>query len=261
VPCDIGSLAPARESVGETCRHFFHLAWRASYGPERENPQVQAANIEAALEAVGLAARLGCEVFVGAGSQAQYGDTDDTLTEDTPLRPTTRYGAAKCRAEQVTREACALQGLRHVWIRICSVYGPCDGPHTLVTYLMRSYLRGEEAVLTPCLQEWDFLHADDAARAFRALAEKGRDGHAYVLASGHARPLWRYMREWQEVTRGRARLRIGGKPYPEGARRRLCADITRLREHTEFAPRITFGQGMRTTLAWYEEYREALDPV
>ena len=261
VRCDVGSLLQARESIGEPCHSFFHLAWRASYGAERENPYVQAGNITAALDAVQLAAQVGCRVFVGAGSQAQYGDTDLTLTEDTPMRPTTHYGAAKCCAEHMTRVACARQGMRHVWGRVCSVYGPCDGPHTLVTYLMRAYLRGEEAVLTPCEQEWDFLYADDAARAFAGLAEHGHDGQAYCIASGQGRPLREYIRQWGDVTQGRAKLHVGGKPYPANARKRLCADISLLVRHTGFVPSTAFGEGMGKTLAWYIEHGEALADV
>lgn len=259
VACDLGNIAQARSSIDEPCEQFFHLGWRASYGAERENPQVQISNIEASVAAAELAAQLGCGVFAGAGSQAQYGDTNDTLTENTPLRPTTHYGIAKCCAEQMTRKICAQRGVRHVWGRICSVYGPCDGPYTLVTYLMRSFLRGQEAVLTPCQQEWDFMYAEDAARAFVALAEKGHDAQAYCLAAGQARPLWQYMQEWKDVTLGEALLRLGGRPYPENARQRLCADIGRLVEHTGFSPATPFAEGMRKTLAWYREHLDALD--
>jgi Nucleoside-diphosphate-sugar epimerases len=259
VACDLGNIAQAKSSIDEPCEQFFHLGWRASYGVERENPQAQISNIEASVEAAELAARLGCDVFVGAGSQAQYGDTNDTLTEDTPLRPTTHYGIAKCCAEQMTRKVCAQRGVRHVWGRVCSVYGPCDGPYTLVTYLMCSFLRGQEAVLTPCLQEWDFMYAEDAARAFVALAEKGHDSQAYCLATGQARPLWQYMLEWKRVTEGKALLRLGGRPYPKGARQRLCADISRLVEHTEFSSATPFAEGMRKTLAWYREHLDALN--
>ena len=261
IRCDAGNLLQAQNDIGEPCDSFFHLAWRASYGAQRENPHVQTGNITASLHAVQLAAQLGCKVFVGAGSQAQYGDTDQTLTEATPMMPATHYGAAKCCAEHMTRIACAQHNMRHVWGRVCSVYGPCDGPHTLVTYLMRAYLRGQEAVLTPCEQEWDFLYADDAAQAFVALAERGHNGQAYCVASGEGRPLVQYMREWSNVTEGRALLRVGGKPYPAQARKRLCADISLLAQHTGFAPSTTFAEGMGKTLAWYAAHGEALADI
>jgi nucleoside-diphosphate-sugar epimerase len=257
---DILDLAPEEEIVTEQCAMFFHLGWHASYGAERLDPYGQVRNIQASLDAVHLAARLGCRVFVGAGSQSQYGPTDAVLTEDTPMRPDTAYGAAKLCAEQMTRLLCRKLGLRHVWGRVCSVYGPCDGPYTLITYLMRASLRDEDALLTPCGQLWDFLFADDAARAFIAMAEKGVDGRAYCVASGQARPLREYIAAFERLPGyNAARIRIGGKPYAKKQRMRLSADISALTADTGFAPAVSFEEGIARTWRWYCEHPEAAD--
>lgn len=260
VPMDISALSGAAEAVGEPCEAFFHLAWNASYGQERNDPYGQIRNIEATVAAVGLACELGCNVFIGAGSQAQYGPSDLTLTDDSPMRPQSNYGAAKCCAEVMSRIECANRGVRHIWARIFSVYGPCDGPYTLVTSLIRAYLQGTSLDLTPCGQTWDFLYAEDAAKALLALAEKGRDGEAYCVASGQARPLVRYIEEWRMVAGERARLRIGAIPYPDGKPPNLNCSIDKLFAHTGFFPRIGFADGMRMTLSWYQEHLEALGP-
>jgi nucleoside-diphosphate-sugar epimerase len=254
---DILDPAPQEEIITEQCDMFFHLGWHASYGAERLDPYGQVRNIQASLDAVHLAARLGCRVFVGAGSQAQYGPTDAVLTEDTPMRPDTAYGAAKLCAEQMTRLLCRKLGLCHVWGRVCSVYGPCDGPHTLITYLMRTSLRDEEALLTPCGQIWDFLFADDAARAFIAMAEKGVDGRAYCTASGQARPLSEYIAAFETLPGyNAARIRSGGKPYAEKQRMRLSADISALTADTGFTPAVSFEEGIARTWRWYAAHPE-----
>lgn len=260
VECDLFRLGEAARVIQKPCGAFFHLGWHASYGAERNDPYGQVRNIQAALDAVGLAVALGCGVFVGAGSQAQYGDTEETLTPDTPMRPTTAYGAAKLCAEQMTRRMCRDAGLRHVWGRVLSVYGPCDGPYTLVTSLMRAYLRGDPAFdLTQCGQEWDFLYAADAARAFLAMADRGADGNAYCVASGIARPLREYMADIRTVLGGQTDLRIGAKPYPPGQRMRLCGDISALTGDTGFVPTTDFADGIAETWRWYAAHPGALD--
>lgn len=248
---DIFDLPGAEKDIAAPCDAFFHLGWYASYGEERNDAYGQTRNITATLDAVRLAKTLGCTVFVGAGSQAQYGDTDEILTEETPMRPTMGYGAAKLCAEVMSREFCAALGLRHIWARVASVYGPCDGPYTLISYLMRTQLSGEEALLTPCEQLWDYLYADDAARAFLALAEKGRDGHAYCIASGTSRPLRDYIADFRTLLGERARLTVGGKPYAPNQRMRLAVDITKLRTDTGFAPQMAFAKGIAATWKWY----------
>ncbi|MDL2207712.1 NAD(P)-dependent oxidoreductase [Desulfovibrio sp. OttesenSCG-928-M16] len=256
---DIFDLPGAEKDIPAPCDACFHLGWHASYGEERNDAYGQVRNITATLDAVHLAARLGCQVFVGAGSQAQYGDTDEILTEDTPMRPTNAYGAAKLCAEQMSRELCAALGPRHVWGRVASVYGPCDGPYTLISYLMRTQLEGKEALLTPCEQLWDYLYADDAARAFLALAQKGRDGHAYCIASGSSRPLRDYIADFRALLGERARLTIGGKAYAPNHRMRLAVDITKLCEDTDFAPQVGFADGIARTWRWYGEQTTPFD--
>ena len=260
VECDLFRIGEAVDAIKAQCGVFFHLGWHASYGSERNDPYGQVRNIQAALDAVGLAAKLGCGVFIGAGSQAQYGETEETLTPDTPMRPTTAYGAAKLCAEHMTRRMCKDLGLRHVWGRVLSVYGPCDGPYTLITSLMRAHMRGDAAFdLTLCGQEWDFLYAADAARAFLAMAERGMDGKAYCVASGVCRPLREYMADFQRALGVKMALRIGARPYAPDQRMRLCGDISALTGDTGFVPLTDFADGIAETWRWYKAHPEALE--
>lgn len=251
IKCDLSDLSGVSRLIKYPCSMFFHLAWHASYGQERNNPYVQVNNITAALDAVKLAQNTGCDIFVGAGSQAQYGPCHGPLTEETPLKPTTHYGSAKCCAEQMSRILCNELQIKHIWARILSVYGPCDGPYTLVSYLIECFLKGKEAVLTPCEQLWDFLFAEDAARALLALAEKGHANNAYCVASGQNRPLREFIHAWHAVTQRKARLHIGGRAYPDGHVQSLTANISKLHQDTGFTPCVSFEEGMQRTLAWY----------
>ena len=77
--------------------------------------------------------------------------------------------------------------------RILSVYGPHDGPATMISGTIRKLLHGEKPALTAGIQQWDYLYAADAAAAFYALAVSGQDGRVYPLGSGTARPLKDYI--------------------------------------------------------------------
>ena len=76
---------------------------------------------------------LGCKVFLGAGSQAEYGRVSGILRPDTPAFPENGYGMAKLCAGQMSRVECQTLGMDHVWARILSVYGPHDGPATMIS--------------------------------------------------------------------------------------------------------------------------------
>lgn len=258
IPCDLSEL---RTLPAENCGSgdaFFHLGWIGSYGPQASDICIQTQNIQFSLDALDLAERTGCRVFVGAGSQAQYGRLETKITPKSPMHPISAYGIAKKKAEEETLLASRPKGIRHVWGRILSVYGPCDGPYTLITYLMTSLLRGNPVRLTACRQIWDFLFSEDAAKAFFLLAEKGIDGKGYCLASGKEQALSEYI----EVIRRcfsefcSPEIRIGEKPYAENQCMYLGADIRNLKADTGFIPATSFENGIRKTILWYRKNQE-----
>ena len=98
-------------------------------GAARNDMPLQTRNIASALQAAELAAKLGCNTFVGAGSQAEYGRTEQLLSPETPVFPENGYGMAKLCAGQMSRIRCQELGIKHVWVRILSVYGPVSYTH------------------------------------------------------------------------------------------------------------------------------------
>lgn len=54
---------------------------------------------------VSAAQRLGIKRFIYASSVAAYGNSDDFLTEDTPLKPSTLYGVGKAYCEKVLKDS------------------------------------------------------------------------------------------------------------------------------------------------------------
>jgi len=229
---------------------FFHFAWAGTIGAERNDLYLQNANVRYTLDAVNLAARLGCHTFVGAGSQAEYGRFEGVLTPDTPTRPENGYGIAKLCAGQMSREEANRLGMKHIWTRIFSVYGPYDGDMTMVTSTVKKILSGYVPKFTPAEQTWDYLYSKDAACALLALAEKGRDREVYCLANGNSRQLKEYIYMIRDALDKDAALGIGELPYAPRQVMRLEADISKLTDHTGFLPAYSFEDGIAETVAW-----------
>lgn len=226
---------------------FFHLAWRAPFGKDRENLPLQLENVKASLAAVRFAKALGCSTFVGAGSQAEYGRVKGKLSPDTATLPETGYGVAKLCAGQMTQLACQQAGLKHIWTRILSVYGPYDGKQSLISIAVNSMLKGEETEFTPCDQIWDYIYADDAARALLLVAQKGEHGNVYVVGSGEAHPLKEYIQKIAEITGYKREIGFGRRPYNDKQVMYLQADITELQK-LGFEPKVSFEEGIRKIL-------------
>lgn len=251
---DAASLELEEISEGKYADVMFHLAWGGTFGDARNDKPLQDKNEQYALDAVRLAARLGCSVFVGAGSQAEYGRVEGALTSDTPCDPENEYGRAKLRASVSTRELCHELGIRQIWPRILSIYGPYDGEKTMVMSLISQLLAGKKPSLTKGEQVWDYLYADDAAEAMMLLAEKGMSGGIYPIGSGDPRPLREYIEMIRDTIDPSLPLGFGEFPYSDKQVMYLCADISKLREDTGFVPKVSFEEGIRRTIEYVRGY-------
>lgn len=237
----------------EVCGYdiFFHLAWMAPFGIDRDNLTLQLSNVHAALAAVRLAYQMGCSSFVGAGSQAEYGRVEGVLSPDTPTHPETGYGVAKLCAGQMTRLLCEQIGIRHVWMRILSVYGPYDRDQALISTAVKNMLKKNETCFTPCDQMWDYIYSEDAARAIYLAGQKGHNGSVYIVGSGKAHKLSEYIEVIAELTGYTKEIGFGKLPYQNKQVMHLQADISSLRRDTGFESVVTFKEGVSRLIDYY----------
>lgn len=251
--CDLRNLDQVENTTGYTYDVFYHFAWRGTIGPERNDMYLQNENVKNSLDAVSLAQRFGCHTFIGAGSQAEYGRVEGLLGPNTPTNPETGYGIAKLCSGQMTRELAHSLGIRHIWTRILSVYGPYDGERTMVMSVINSLCHHTVPKCTKGEQEWDYLYSKDAARAFRMLGENGVDGKTYVLGSGSIQPLAEYIKAICSAAAPDIEADFGAIPYAQKQVMYLGANISELQEDTGFTPAYSFEEGIRETVQWYKE--------
>lgn len=252
--CDVSALSDLPQQIPASVDVFYHFAWENAFGAAARNDlDSQLRNVQNTLQAVRAAKALGCHTFIGAGSQAEYGRVEGVLQPQTPCFPENGYGAAKLCAGQMSRIECQKLGLRHIWARILSVYGPYDGAKTLPMSVIGTLLRGETPQCTAGEQQWDYLYSKDIARAFALLAKKGRDGAVYVLGGGNAAPLRSYIEKMRDAACPGAQIAFGALPYPERQVMHLEADLSDLKKDTGFVPQIPFEQGIRETVEWVKQ--------
>ena len=251
--CSLEQLETIKNNTGKKYDVFYHFAWMGTTGIERNDVYLQNKNVKYALDAVKAAKEFGCEVFVGAGSQAEYGRFEGNLNENTPTFPENGYGIAKLCAGQMTRILCNQEGIRHIWTRILSIYGPYDGEQSMIMSTIRQLLNGERPQLTKGEQKWDYLYSKDVGQAMRLLGDKGKGDRVYCLGSGKARPLHEYVEILKSEINKSATLGIGDIPYVPKQVMYLCADITALKEDTGFSPKYSFDDGIKETITWYKK--------
>lgn len=256
VECDMEDFAQLPDLIGIPCDVFYHFAWAGtSSANNRLDMYLQNANVKYSLDAVTAAHKLQCKVFIGAGSQAEYGRVNSAISPDTREKPISGYGMAKLCAGQMTRNMCQDFGLEHIWVRVLSTYGSGDNRNTLVSVVIQKLMNKECPALTVGEQVWDYLYAGDAAEAFYRIAISGHNGAVYVLGSGKTK----FLREFMEIIRDEIDpdlpLGIGKIPYYKDQAMHLEADISALTRDTGWRPAVDFKEGIQAILAEYKSHR------
>lgn len=246
VECEISEYKKIFDK--ERCDIFFHLAWDKTSVAGRDDVDIQYKNIGYTLDAVRLSNNWGASVFVGAGSQAEYGRVTCKLNGETSTDPTSGYGIAKYTAGKLSRLLCKQLGIRFNWARILSVYGELDAAHTLMMYLIRTLLAGQVPQLTMCEQTWDYVYSEDAASALLAIGIKGKEDRTYCIGSGETRPLSEYVRVVRDSIDSGLDLGFGARSYYPHQAMILCADISNLTKDTGFKPVYSFKDGISRTI-------------
>ena len=130
-------------------------------------------------------------VVLIVGSGVQYGRHDESempLGESAEQRPVSTYGASKAAQETIALQVFREAGVRTVCVRSFNHSGIGHGAQ----YLLPSLVARARAVAAggpPRLALGndvvrDYVHVDDVVSAYLLLAERGKPGEAYNVASG-----------------------------------------------------------------------------
>ncbi|HWI71639.1 MAG TPA: NAD-dependent epimerase/dehydratase family protein [Baekduia sp.] len=234
----------------------FHLAAQTIVGTaERDPTATYATNIMGTTAVLEAARQAGARRVVVAGSVTAYGAQDTSpLTEDMALHPTSPYDVSKAAADLVARSYWPTFGLPVATTRFANVYGPGDRN---ASRLVPELLAAARAQRPPRLRsdgtpERDFLHVDDAAAAYLAIADAldddgaGARGEAFNAGGGHPVSV-RDVVATLETVLGRPLGAVYEGGEHDGTSR--YADISKIARVCGWRPRISLEEGLRRTLA------------
>ena len=241
--CDLSSLKEF--NYDETNYDvFYHLGWAYTSKEERKNEELQEENIKYSLDAINLAKKLGVKKFIGAGSQAEYGNH----TEDKVINPIEPYGICKYASGKLLSIKAIKFNMDFAWVRIFSVYGKYDTNNTMISTAISKMKTLGYCSFSPAEHIWDYLYSEDAGRALYLLGEKLVGNKVYCLGSGQGKPLKEYIQIIRDLVNKDAIIGIGDIPYENGIPNPMVADISDLTRDTGFVPKIDFIEGIRKIL-------------
>jgi len=181
-------------------------------------------------------------------------------TEQSPLRPSNPYSAAKAGGDLLALAYWNTHGVPVVITRSSNNFGPYQYPEKLVPLFVTNALDDQPLPLYgDGHQLRDWIYVLDNCAAIDVVLRQGRDGEVYNIAGGH---------EVANVTLTHEILRWLGKPDSlirlvadrPGHDRRYALDATRLWK-LGWAPRYPFDSALETTVRWYREHEAWWRPL
>ena len=172
------------EDLGQDGDHVFYVMRSVSHTQQDMERRTIAGvmNVVDALRGTDIAS------FVYGSTLAVYGDgSQDTLTESSPVQPTTTLGRLNVETEEYLWERHAAARFPARIVRAGTVYGPGGGT-------LESLQRGNLRLIGGGKNPTSRIHVEDAAAIFEAVAVRGRSGEVYLAVDDDPAPASEYLR-------------------------------------------------------------------
>ena len=193
--------------------------------------------------------------FVYASSSSVYGDSDELpIKETSPVRPVSPYGVTKLSGEQLAYLYFKGYGVPVVSLRYFTVYGPRQRPDMAFhKFLKAVILGGEIEVYGTGEQTRDFVYVRDIVEAnMLALDSKKAAGEAINVGSGTRVSVNRVAEVLKSLLNKTSVKNMYVDPRV-GDVLHGCAAITKAGEILGYRPTVSFEEGLRELVEWYNE--------
>ncbi len=191
--------------------------------------------------------------FLLASTNAVTGDVGRTrISESTPLRPLTPYGATKAASEMLLSGYSEAYRLSGCALRFTNVYGAGMGhKDSFVPRLMRAARSGGSVrIHGDGRQRRDLVHVEDVARGVRQALDSTYTG-PLILGSGRAVTVLDLVTAVRTVTG--ARLPVEHVPAPPGEMSAVVVDLSRSTETIGYRPRVGLMEGLVDTWHYFQK--------
>lgn len=198
--------------------------------------------------------RLPHVAVVVASSDKAYGYHEQPYTEGMPLLPVAPYEVSKAAADLIAQSYAATYGMRVMVTRCANLYGGGDLNFSrLVPNSCRQAAMGRAPIVHAGSANMirEYLHVEDACRAYVALAEKGEPG-PYNVGSLQAASTMVVAARIAQLFEAPAPEVVGkASDFAEiPAQSMNVAKIQRL----GWMPRVSLEDGLAQTAGWYAGY-------
>jgi dTDP-glucose 4,6-dehydratase len=188
------------------------------------------------------------EVYGSLGEQGAF-------TEETPLAPNSPYSASKASADMMVQAYHHTYGLPTLITRCSNNYGPYQFPEKLIPLMISNAMEDKELpVYGDGLNVRDWIFVADHCRAIDRVLHHGKEGEVYNIGGSSERTnlsVAKIILDCLEKPHSLLRF-VADRP---GHDRRYAIDFSKIKRELGWKPAISFEEGVRLTIDWYQSYR------
>jgi dTDP-glucose 4,6-dehydratase len=200
--------------------------------------------------------------FIQVSTDEVYGSIQSgTWNENSPLLPNSPYSASKAGGELLARSYHRTHGLDVITTRCSNNYGTHHFPEKLIPLFITNLLEGKKVtVYGNGLNIRDWVHVDDHCRGIYQVLMNGRSGQVYNIGGGRELTNLQITLLILEVM-GEDDSAIAYVRDRKGHDFRYSIDWSKINKELGYEPQIRFEDGLRETVAWYQNNREWWEPL
>ena len=252
-------VANSKNSIGQYFNDVdwvFHLAGLADIVPSIKNPyNYFQTNVKGTLNILEASKKIKIKKLIYAASASCYGIPEKYPTgEKSKIDPQYPYALTKFLGEQLVIHWAKVYHMPNISLRFFNVYGPrsrTTGAYGAVfgVFLAQKLAEKSLTIVGDGKQTRDFIHIFDLVDVTVKVAQNGKNEEVYNVASGH------------ETSINSVADIIGGNkvkiPKRPGEPDRSLADISKIKAHFNWQPKITINEGIKMLLKNINEWKEA----
>jgi dTDP-glucose 4,6-dehydratase len=244
------------------CDRVFHFAAESHVDRSIENAgDFVRTNVNGTYTLLEAAKEESIDRFIHISTDEVYGSTlARPFSEGDPLAPSSPYSATKAGSDLLALSYHTTYGLPVVVTRSSNNFGPYQHSEKMIPLMILNTLENKALpVYGDGKNVRDWLYVDDNCAGIDTVAQKGRCGEIYNIASRN---------EFENIDVIRRILKILGKPEDlitfvrdrPGHDRHYSLQTDKVSE-LGWKPKVSFEEGLQKTISWYCDHHNWWKPL
>lgn len=200
--------------------------------------------------------------FIQISTDEVYGSIAEGFSDEKcPVHPNSPYAASKLGSEQLALSFWRTHQFPVIVTRTTNNYGPYQYPEKVIPLFITNLMEGKKVPLYgegKNVRDW--IHSEDNAQALLLVLLNGVPGEIYNIAGQN-------LLTNKELTfkilkaLGKDETSIQNVEDRKGHDLRYAIDDSKIRVALGWKPKVSFDEGLQTTIEWYKERKDWWEPL